>query len=701
MARFHLVLLIHAHQPVGNFDDVVEGAYAHSYLPFVELLGKHPSVCMGLHYSGSLLEWIERAHPEYFDLLRALVARRQVEMVGGGFYEPILISIPHEDRLEQIARLADYLEKHFGHRPRGAWLAERVWEPTLPSTLAAAGIEYTLVDDNHFWASGFEPDQLHGFYLAEELGATVRVIPGLKALRYLIPFRSAEENIDFLREVARKSPGGMVAMGDDCEKFGVWPGTHEHVYTNGWLEKFFSSLEANSDWLETASPGDALAARSPLGLAYLPTASYTEMMEWALPTAARWRFHALEQEFSSRPEVQAFLRGGPWRNFFSKYAEVNLLHKKMLHVSAKIRRLADSRRPAWAPRAVLEEAMPMLLRAQCNDAYWHGVFGGLYAPHLRTALWRDLIRAETLADAAAHNKPAYADAARLDFDADGREEIYLTSERYAALVAPADGGTILALDFRPVAATLINSIMRRPEPYHARLAAAGTAQASGAVSIHEQVRAKEPGLERWLRYDRWPRNAFRLLVFGPEKTHEDYESLRLAEDAGLAAGAYQVLESDSTKVALRFEQPGGWRADKAFSFAPAEDGFQVGCDFSISSERRAQAQVGLEVVINLLAPASDDRYFESAGQRHPLRWSAAVPASELRLTDEWQQVRVTIQAPAAREFWVAPIETISESEDGFERVYQGSQILTVWPAEFTPGAAWTGQLVLKITRITR
>ena len=156
MAKFQLTLLIHAHQPVGNFGDVFERAYAQSYLPFVEVLSRHPSIRLGLHYTGSLLEWMERAHPEYFEKLRGLVDRRQIEIVGGGYYEPILIAIPPGDRQEQITRLADYVEKHFGARPKGAWLAERVWEPQLPSSLAPAGVEYTLVDDNHFLGAGFE-----------------------------------------------------------------------------------------------------------------------------------------------------------------------------------------------------------------------------------------------------------------------------------------------------------------------------------------------------------------------------------------------------------------------------------------------------------------------------------------------------------------------------------------------------------------
>src|SRR5215475_14531941 len=124
------------------------------------MLEKHPSVRLGLHYSGVLLVWIQRNHPEYFEQLRALVKRGQVEMVGGGFYEPILAVIPTEDQIEQVTRLAAFLEHHFAERPTGVWLAERVWEPQLPSALASAQVGYTLVDDHHFLSAGFEPEEL-------------------------------------------------------------------------------------------------------------------------------------------------------------------------------------------------------------------------------------------------------------------------------------------------------------------------------------------------------------------------------------------------------------------------------------------------------------------------------------------------------------------------------------------------------------
>ena len=710
LSKLQLCFLIHSHQPAGNFEDVLERASRQSYVPFLEALLRHPSIRMGLHYSGSLLEWFEKSQPKFFELLRVLVQRGQVELIGGGFYEPILISIPLGDRLEQIRRQGDYLEKHFGRRPEGAWLAERVWEPQLPSTLALAGVGYTLVDDIHFLAAGFEPSQLHGYYMAEDLGSSVKLIPGLQKLRYLIPFASVEENIAVLRSFAAEHPGGLAAMGDDCEKFGVWPGTWKHCFENGWLERFFTALETNAEWLVTTTPGDYLAAHPPLGRADLPTASYSEMMEWALPTRTRQRFHQVQQEFSGRPDISSFLRGSSWRSFFSKYSEANLLHKKMLHVSGKIRQLAASTRRGLPLRRALDDATSFLLRGQCNDAYWHGVFGGLYAPHLRTTLWRDLIRAEKIADASEQARSSYADLSRLDFDADGREDFYLVTESFAALFNPSDGATMPLLDYRPSDVTLVNSLQRRPEAYHARLREAASGSAQAVVSIHDQLKVKEPGLERRLRYDQWPRHAFRLLLFPPWKKLADYEALTLDASAPFAAGTYGVASASAEKIEFVQESPlasaatdassvPSLRAVKSFSFSRSENVCEISCDLNLSHHHAEplRIQVGLEIILNLLAATESDRYFESNGARHPLSFCGELAPPVFRAVDEWQNVSAHFDAPGAGCYWIAPIETVSESEDGFERVYQGSQIMPVWSIELAADTPWAAHFSLRLS----
>jgi len=713
LPKIHLVLIVHAHQPVGNFDHVFEQLYRQSYLPFLEQVERHPAIRLGLHYTGPLLEWLDARHPEFLERLEALAQRHQVEIIGGAFYEPILISIPRADQAEQIRRMRAYLSQRFGQAPMGAWLAERVWEPHLPAVFEAARVDYTLLDDIHFLCAGLEAEQLFGYYVAEEGGATVKVIPGLQAMRYLVPFHTVDESIAYLRDAAERHPDGMVATGDDCEKFGGWPGTYEHCYTNGWLDKFFAAVEKNSDWLATTPPGEYLATHAPLGRADLPAASYTEMMEWVLPTTARQQFHTVESEFTTRPDVRRFLRGGIWRGFLMKYSEVNLLHKKALSSSHRLHAMRAQAHDRAAEPA-LEQAHTHILRAQCNDAYWHGIFGGIYAPHLRTELCRELLRAEALLDRAAGPHSDIIRVEKIDFDLDGQQEFCVRAPQLAAIVQPSDGATIAALDFCPTAVTLINSLMRRPEAYHARLAEAARGSGASVASIHEQTRSKEPGLEKHLRYDRWPRHSFRLLLFPATKKHADYEVIELRESASFAAGTYTAADAVISRSSARLEfsreapldlrdvpWPAGalFRAQKTLEFETSGDAFAIRCTISLSHTAKIplRLHVGLESVINLLAPNVPDRYFEFGGMRHPLRWSGDTGSQSLRAVDEWQDVSATLEASAGA-FWIAPIETVSESEEGFERVYQGSQILALWTPELQPGVQWQAELLLKVNK---
>jgi 4-alpha-glucanotransferase len=683
--KFHFSLLLHAHQPIGNFEEVYERCYQNAYLQFVKMLEKHAAIRVGVHYSGPLLTWIEKNHPEYFEMVRSLVTRGQVEMIGGGMYEPILAVIPAQDQVEQVTRFAEYLEKHFGKRPSGAWLAERVWEPQMPSALAAAQVSYSLVDDYHFLSAGFEPEELFADYIAEDRGKSVRLFAGLKALRYLLPFGRVEEVIQFLRDAAGAYPDGVAAMGDDMEKFGVWPGTFDHCYRDRWLENFFEALEANLDWLSLTPPGEYLETHTPAGRADLPTASYAEMTEWALPTPERRRYQAATQEFQNRPEVGRFLRGGCWRGFFRKYAEANLLHKKMLRTATRLAAVPVRKSGGWQTDE-LAEARDLLMRGQCNDAYWHGVFGGLYAPHLRTSLWKNLIRAELLADKQVPGG-MISRVELLDYDADGANELLFTSPECQALLKPGDGGTLATVDFRPASATLVNSMQRRQEAYHSRLGDATQGLGGAVVSIHDQTRAKEDGLEKYLRYDRWPRHAFRVMICSPKRTHEEYAGLQLQEDAGFAGGEYQVRSSGPHEAVIEREavlptKDGdvSFHLTKRFSFGPAPNGCEVACEIGVKLKQPMERAVivGLESVINLLAPDAADRFFESMDGPKNLRFSGILPGPILRMEDGWQRIRVTLHAPGTENFWIAPIETVSESEGGFERVYQGSQILARW-----------------------
>src|SRR5579859_8068894 len=164
----HFGLLLHNHQPVGNFPWVFQLVYEESYLPMVEALERHPGVRLSLHYTGSLLDWMEEAHPEFLERVARLAERNQVDMIGGGYYEPILPSIPDRDKVGQVRRLSERIQRDFGTAATGMWIAERVWEPGLPRLLREAGVEWTILDDVHFNNVGLEDEDLFGYYATED-----------------------------------------------------------------------------------------------------------------------------------------------------------------------------------------------------------------------------------------------------------------------------------------------------------------------------------------------------------------------------------------------------------------------------------------------------------------------------------------------------------------------------------------------------
>ena len=110
------------------------------------ILSEHPEIKVNLHYTGSLLDWLESFHPEFIRKVRSLIERGQVEMLGGGYYEPILSVIPDADSEGQLTALNQRIKKLFGTEPNGCWMAERAWEPQLPEILDRSHLKYTLLD---------------------------------------------------------------------------------------------------------------------------------------------------------------------------------------------------------------------------------------------------------------------------------------------------------------------------------------------------------------------------------------------------------------------------------------------------------------------------------------------------------------------------------------------------------------------------
>jgi hypothetical protein len=634
MDPLRFVFGVHVHQPVGNFDHVFEQHLRDVYRPLVERLAEHRFLPFALHVSGPLLEWLEQHDAAYLDLIGRLAADGHIELLLAGLYEPVLASLPRADRLEQIGWMRAAIRRRFGVEATGLWLTERVWEPDLAADLADAGVQYVLVDDRHFLVSGFERDQLHAPFWTETGGKRVALFSIDERLRYLVPFKPPAAIAAYLREL-RAAGRPLAVLMDDGEKFGGWPGTKEWVYTRGWLAQFCDAIAAlvAAEEVRLTTPGAALREVTSAGLAYLPTASYREMETWALPANAVARLSALEGDLGEQRVAGpdgAFVRGGHWRNFLVKYPEANRMHKKMLALSALCRERGD---PPAARRAIG--------RAQCNDAYWHGVFGGLYLPHLRAAIWRNLAFAE-----GELRRGEALSVEDLDLDLDGAEELWVHSASFSALVSPHRGGAVEEYTLFAPGINYADVLTRRREAYHARTAAprgeAGAAAAAdGTASIHELERTA--GLERLPPIDPVERALSVDRVLTADVTLEAYAGGAFGSIACWARTAFHVrLEQSAQAVEVVLHPTQG--------AAPA----------GLLEKRLRFDQTGALTV----------RY----------RWDpSAFPSDAFFCPEISVSPEVRLELTPAAALWTFPVATVSRSERGFEETVQGYSYTPRWP----------------------
>jgi alpha-amylase len=718
-----LVIVLHNHQPIGNFDGVFEQAYQDSYRAFLDVFEEYSELPIGLHTSGSLMEWLATRHPEYLDRVAALVAAGRIELVGGAFYEPILTMIPRRDRVGQITRYAEWLADRFGTPVGGMWIPERVWEQSLTSDLAEAGVRYTILDDFHFKNAGLTEDQLHGYYVTEDDGRVLSVFPGSERLRYTIPFQEPHETINYLRPIAERQPGAVVVFGDDGEKFGSWPGTKEHVYTHGWLRRFLDALLENRSWLSVVTPTEALDQVPPIGKVYIPEGSYREMTEWALPAGPLTEFthlkHRLQHE-GRWTEVAPFVRGGYWRNFKVKYPETNEMYCRMQMVSRRLRELEEStsngkaRKGRYSDKSIrdaslIDQARAELFRGQCNCGYWHGAFGGAYLPHLRNAVFQHLIAADNLLDAAqgrglAEGDQAWVDLTSDDYDFDGRPEVRLASNRLLALVAPSHGGQLYELDVRPICHNLLATLTRRPEAYHESVRAGESGAQSDVASIHDRVVFKQAGLDQRLQYDSYPRNSL-IDHFYPADVALDAIADGHYEELGdFINGPFDArLRRNPDRMQVQLTRDGrvGDRPIKIVKGLTLDAGQQT-LEVAYLLEGLPPGQpvhFGVEFNFAGLPSGNDDRYFHDTrgkslgqlGQRLDLKNVTA-----LGLTDEWLGIDIELHGDQPSNIWAFPIETVSQSEGGFELVHQSVMVQPHWIIEAGRDGRWATTMTLAI-----
>lgn len=652
-----LLLGVHAHQPVGNFESVLDDAHQRCYGPFIRVLHEYPDFHFAIHLSGWLLEYMLKHFAEDMALLREMVERGQAELFGAGFTEPVLASIPSVDRVGQINTLSKYLKQELGQQPVGAWLTERVWESSVVPALADAGIRYVTVDDYHFMCSGKESSVLNGFYTTEEDGRKVDLFPISEALRYRLPFSPAHEVVGYLESLAQEDGQAAAVYFDDIEKFGIWPETYQWVYERGWLRQFIEGV-LNSDIIKPMRYAEYHQQSRTKGVVYLPTTSYIEMNEWTLPAAAAHEYADLvsrERDGHRYEQTKPYVRGGIWRNFFMRYPESNWMHKRMLELSKRYHALPKAKQTAAMLHALYE--------AQANDAYWHGLFGGLYLPHLRRAIYQAIIRLEALLD----EVEARPQQQILDIDLDGHDELFLHNGSLQAIILLDGSAAIAELDSYQHKHNFADSLTRQAEHYHRKVHAAQAPAHSGEGigNPHDNMTSKHEISPEDLATDSRRRALFNDSWVDGGGNHHPLHYGR--DDHGGPDCEFATILPSQSSALLR----------KRYSL----DKQRLSVSYSLANEQVSDGY--LRVEINLAMPSCDGpagRFRQGdhipGGFGQPLNQDNL---DKIILEDEVLGGAVELKTSIPCQFSSAPHLSVSQSEAGFEKIMQAVTLTLQWP----------------------
>jgi len=666
----------HLHQPLGNFDFVVDRACEDAYFPLLDALSAHPSFRCNLHVSGCLFDHLSVRHPGFLQRIQELARRGQVEMLASGYHEPILVEIPSRDALEQIRLMRDFIRDHFSQEPEGFWCTERIYDMNLPEIAKQAGLEFTLLDD-YLFLRVLEEEDLYRHYVLTEQGNELLIFPISERLRYLIPFKPVSELAAHLEELDRTYAERGIAnpiavFADDGEKFGVWPGTKDWVYGSGWLQELLAFFESNAERFPLVHLEEFARTYPPAGLVTLPAGSYREMCEWVLPVERQRRLaeakRILQEKGIPRPEQMLF--SGNFKFFYRKYDEANRMHHKTRNLSNLVWMGVDRAQGAESQK-LARDALRHHLRSQCNCAYWHGIFGGLYLNYLREAVNEEMIKAEKAAHAALHTKLPHV--VRLDFYSNSLDEVLVFDECYSMLLLPQRGLSLDYCDFHPADQTLLAGMRRYYEYYHMELLSGRARDKQDAhKSIHESVRLKDETALGSAASDGYPRLSFVDMAFEQEVRTADFARGGLKPEHELWREPYETELSPHGISGWANSTLG--RIDKIVSW----DGPVLTVRWEVQPAPGSHARwFATELNVNLLTDRSDDRFALYRAERLSLAeiWEAEPSEDGLVFVDGYRKTRTAINTEGFARIGFYPVRTLAMSEAGAELLYQAQAVV--------------------------
>jgi 4-alpha-glucanotransferase len=656
MKKVKLVFGTNSTQALDLPEHLYEDAYQKAYKPFLTSVYNFPELALTLHYSGPLLSWLERRHPEFITVLREMVERKQAEILGGGFYEPILPLIPPSDRVGQIEMMTTFIRKSFGKRSRGVWIARQIWDNQMAHTLKSCGMEYTFMDEIRFREAGIRESRLFQPVLTEEQGKSIQVFPLCNRIQDMMFVKSPSEVIAEFRNLTKEvGSDPVLSLILSGESLSSDPGNDTVVCDTAWLEEFFTQLEENREWIDLILPSRFVRNPMPMDKRYFSTTSFTNLMEW--------------KKESYIPSSEESAGNCNYRHFLTVYPESNLLYSKMMYTQILTNQVRGDK---YKKKSAKEE----LWKGQNHSPYWHGPGKGIYNIQLRHSAYRFLIESEKTTREKGIFIPALMS---MDFDLDGLNE-YVYQGHTLNAYCHQKGGSLIELDYLPSSWNYLNTLSRHRD-----------------------------GAGKGNKRDRYLRKAFHDHFF-EEFDLEGFKNGTYVEEGDFLSGYYDVLTHNREKHFLVLQRSGSLdrkgrklplKIRKQYDFK--RNSVELQYDISNIGYEKVTYKFGSEFNLSLPSPVSCESKFYYINNREEFLEIKTQPADIkglqiLQVQDVMNNTSIQTEFSILPDhFWCLPLETpYSDGKGEEELLYQGTTFLPSWEITLFPGESWSVDISLKV-----